>query len=201
MRASWTKGRSICLGLLLLALGCADGGVGGTGISTIQGNVVGGGEGIVVREIVTGAQGETDETGSFRFEGPIAGETTIQFFPQNDSTPKTTELFVPSRSEVTLSNVRFTNGTAEAERIEVNVRGFLASDASCDQGVGSFEFRDEDGLVFLVLVNPETDITRDLSCEDLLTGFQIRLIGTEKDLDITADRIIVLTTVRAESAE
>ena len=184
------------LALLLSLFACADGGVGGTGISSVQGNVM---EvepqqasalgGIVVREPTTGEEDTTTEAGEFRLVGRFPVEMTLLFFPPSAQEPATVGLTVPHGSELTLENVRVEDVAAVPERIRaVLPPGEVLSDANCEEAGGSFEL-DLDGLIFEVLIDSHTTILAGRTCADLTGGSLVKVDGVQDGLTITATTI------------
>jgi hypothetical protein len=185
---------------LLSLFACADGGVGGTGISSVQGNVL---EvepqqgsalgGIVVRELTTGQEDTTTEKGEFRLVGRFPVEMTLLFFPPSAQEPATVGLTVPPGSELTLENVRVEDATAVPERIRaVLPLGEVLSDANCEEAGGSFELELDD-LVFEVLIDSHTDILAGRTCaRDLTGGTLVKVDGVQDGLTITATKIDIV---------
>jgi hypothetical protein len=208
--------------LLILALSaCAvsDGGVGGTGIATVRGNVLDpaivaataqnpgigdtGGSGasaagFVVQVQDTDIQDVTDEAGVFKLEGLFSGDVTLEFRREDMPEPAMVPLFVPSGSEVTLTNIEILDGTAAPEQIRVErLIGGIVADAVCEGTNGSFLFQDDSGLEFTVSVDAETAIQRQtstepLQCSDLKQGSRVKIRGLQSDRRITAREIRVL---------
>jgi hypothetical protein len=181
---------------LLSLFACADGGVGGTGISSVQGNVM---EvepqqgsalgGIVVRELTTGQEDTTTEEGEFRLVGRFPVEMTLLFFPPSAQEPAMVGLTVPHGSELTLENVRVEDATAVPERIRVALPpGEVLSDANCEEVGGSFELELDD-LVFEVLIDSRTTIVAGRTCADLTGGSLVKVGGVQDGLTITATTI------------
>jgi hypothetical protein len=186
----------IALACALTLFACADGGVGGTGISSVQGNVMEVAPedgsalgGIVVREPTTGQEDTTTESGQFRLVGRFPVEMTLLFFPPSAQEPAAVGLTVPHGSEVTLENVRVADATAAPERIRaVLPPGNLLSDATCTGVGGSFEL-DLDGLVFAIVIDSDTTISAGRTCADLTGGSLVKVDGVQDGLTITAATI------------
>lgn len=202
----------VALWLACSIASCAsDGGVGGTGISTLQGNVTLQAEfpkpsargvppvlqasplaGIVVREPGTGIEDETDEQGEFRLEGAFPAETTLEFFVPEATDPLCLEgLYVPLGATLTLEDVLLTGEGAAAEQIRVSMpAGTILADAVCTDGVGEFEL-EIDQLVFTILIGGNTSIgPNGRSCENLTAGSQVFVLsGTQQGLLIEAESI------------
>jgi hypothetical protein len=184
------------LACLLALFACADGGVGGTGISSVQGNVmevapedgsaVGG---IVVREPTTGQEDTTTESGQFRLVGRFPVEMTLLFFPPSAHEPALVGLTVPHGSELTLENVHVADATAAPERIRAALPpGNLLSNATCVGVDGSFEL-ELDGLVFEVVIDSQTTISAGRTCADLTGGSVVKVDGVQDGLTIAATTI------------
>lgn len=202
---------ALCIVLLILT-GCAsDGGVGGTGIATIRGNVldpeltslrqVGGAgasaAGIMVRVRNTTVADETDELGFFELSGAIAGEITIDFLRDNHPVAAAEGVIVPVDAEITLKDVTLTDSVAEPEEIELdNVIAIVVAAPVCNEdGSGSFMLRDEGGLTFALALTPATVITDtrgDLTCADVTEESEVKFRGVQESGSIIATDVRVL---------
>jgi hypothetical protein len=205
MRPHWLFRGTVLL-LLASLLGCgADGGVGGTGISAISGNVTLGPiaaiedpndlEGIVVGIGGTTVNTETDRLGRFDLVGEFDGNVTVEFTERN-GTVNRMAVDVPSGGELQLRNVRLSQGEARAERVEVDFEAAVTAPAVCDGPQGSLEVSDKDARNFFgVLVDAATryessrGCPEEPSCEDLLATRTLRLLGTQRGGIVEAQRI------------
>jgi len=190
----------IGIAFLVSLSACADGGVGGTGISTVQGNVLqvemnepGLLAGVTVREPVTGLEDTTDEDGQFVLVGRFPVEATLLFFPPGVEEPARMDVTVTQGSEVTLKNVHIREQTATPESIVVSLGGVVSADADCEEAGGSFGL-EVDGLAFIVVLDAETEFVN-RPCTELVTGARIRLKGLQQGLVITAEQIRIVEGV------
>lgn len=208
---------AIVVALGMFACAASDGGVGGTGIATVQGNVVApvfiGSEkrsllrserigvslaGFVVRVQSTNIEDVTDDNGLFIVEGLFSGDITLEFWRDDLPMVATVPLFVSVGSEVTLTNVEIIDGAAAAEEIRVErLVGDVVGDAICDVEAGSFGLEDEGGLVFTVAIDADTMIRRQssgdpLACHDLTPGSWVKIRGLQQDRHIIAVEIRIL---------
>lgn len=196
-------------------LGCAidDGGVGGTGISVIEGNVANGGAalisvsvaedrgGIAVRVRGTPVETLTAADGFFRLEGEFSGFTTLEFV-EPDATVNSMDLDVPAGGDVTLVNVRFdrVHRLAFSERIDVDFEAIAVEDAQCDGAAGLLRVTDRSGAAnpFLLRITASTKLEEDdqptaaPGCTDLTDGRILRVRGTLIESEVVADRIRLL---------
>jgi hypothetical protein len=204
------------LALLLGAAACAttDGGVGGTGIATVRGNVLdpdlqplappqnadGGAAsaaGITVSVRNADVRDVTDEAGTFHLEGFIAGEITLDFAREDRPVTATMRVLVPVESEVIIDNIELLGEVAAPEVIRVeNLAGDIVGEASCDDEGGSFVLRDRGGMDLTILLTPETKILHStgasLSCADLSENSgTTKVRGSQRDLQIVADEVQV----------
>jgi hypothetical protein len=208
---------------MLALAGCAtsDGGVGGTGIATVRGNVLdpeltpvtlqqvaGNGAsaaGITVQVRGTSVTDETDEAGVFELSGAIAGEITIDFMRDNHPVAVTEHVIVPVDAEITLKDIALLDSVAAPEVIEVdNVIATVVDAPICNaDGSGSFMLRDEGGLTFAVEVTPETVITDTrgaLDCADVTEESEVKFRGVQADGNISASDLRVLKLGRPSLA-
>lgn len=201
------------LGALCLVLsvsGCAtDGGVGGTGISTVQGNVVIEADqsatvrrdrppvlqdslaGIIVREPMTGIEDETDENGDFRLEGAFPLEPELEFQPPGAGRAAILEgLVVPLGSTLILENVRISDDRALPDTVRVSMpEGRVVSDALCREDGGDFDLEVE-GVVFTVRMDETTSIENNRTCQNLGSGTTVLILaGKQQGLTILAERL------------
>lgn len=204
----------VCAALLALsACATSDGGVGGTGIATVRGNVldpelvpvtlqpVGGNgasaAGIVVRVRDTSVTDETDELGYFELSGAIAGEITIDFVRDNHPVAAAERVIVPVDAEITLKDITLLDSVATADVIEIdNVIAIVVAPPICDpDGGGTFMLRDDGGLTFAIDVTPDTVITDtrgELACTDVTEESEVKFRGVQEDGTITASDLRVL---------
>lgn len=185
--------------LFLSVIGCSDGGVGGTGISTVQGNVrhveldgQAALAGIVVREPASGAEDVTSDTGAFRVVGRFPTEMTLLFYPPSVGQPAAVGLTVPAGAEVTLENIRLEGQLASPERVyAVLPPGKIGDRPECTDNGGSFDL-DLEGLLLTVLIDQSTVITGNRSCNSLSPGTLVKVRGLQEDHSITATEITVV---------
>ena len=219
-RNSWCLGLGVAI-LLLGSAGCGgltDGGVGGTGIATVRGNVLdpdltavnrlaagndGGGASaanITVRVQDTDVSDITDEAGVFELTGAIAGDITLEFSREDRPVAATLRLVVPADAEVTLQNVELVDDTAEPEQILIRTRtvttGQIVGAAACEGNEGSFVLRDDEQVEYTVLITAETVIRLEsgaaLTCEDLSErSRRTQVRGLQDGHEITAEDIRV----------
>lgn len=212
----------LALSVLATLNGCAtsDGGVGGTGIATVRGNVldpevtatalqpIGGNgasaAGITVSVRDTAVTDETDEFGFFELSGEIAGEITIDFARDNHPVAAAERVIVPVDAEITLRDVALLDSVAAPEAIEVdNVIATVVATPVCNEdATGSFLLRDEGGLAFAVNVDADTaisDIRGPLTCADVTEQSQIKFRGEQDGGSITATDIRVLKVGRPQA--
>jgi hypothetical protein len=217
-REYWRRASFVLLVLCLGAAGCAssDGGVGGTGIATVRGNVLdpdlpsptaelkttdGGAASaanILVRVRNTTVEDLTDDNGDFVLKGMISGDITVEF-SRDDRPQATVEVFVPVNSEIILENVELVDETATPEMIRVeNLTGTIVGEASCQEDGGSFRLRDEGGLEFGVVLTADTQINlasnppQPLTCSDLSEDSgETKLRGVQVAGQITAEDVRV----------
>lgn len=204
------------LSAIVIALaGCAtsDGGVGGTGIATVRGNVldpellpvsrlqVGGlgasAAGIMVQVRGTSVSDETDELGFFELSGAIAGEITIDFVRDNHPVAVAERVIVPVDAEITLKDVALIDTVAAPESIELdNVIAIVTDPPSCNpDDTGSFSLRDDGGLSFTVQVTPDTVITDtrgDIACDEVTEESEVKFRGVQEDGSMIASDLRVL---------
>lgn len=195
-----------------VAVGCgADGGVGGTGISSLSGNVAleEGASAAVTRRsdlegITVAIQGtdlvtSTDGNGYFEIEGMFEGPVTVEFI-ERDGTVNMLPVSVPSGSAMALRNVRFSQGQASAERIDVIFEANVTRDAQCDGASGSVEVTDpRSSQRYLVRVDAATvyesrasSCPDGPSCEDLTLQRTLKISGHQSGAIIEAERISLL---------
>lgn len=201
----------VWLGILALAgiFGCgADGGVGGTGISSLTGNVtlqtgpdfvatrsttVGG---IIVAIRGTDLSTMTDSAGYFEIHGSFEGSVTVEF-TELDGTVSMLPVSVPSGSTVALRNIRFNQGLASAERIDVLFEGNVTGDAICMGGSGVAEVAEpRSGQTFVVRVNSLTryesrspSCPEQPACEDIRPQRTLKISGRQNGDLIDAEMI------------
>lgn len=212
MRFSKTLGiRWIVLLTLALTAGCgADGGVGGTGISTLTGNVTLAAstaarasvdvEGIAVGIRGTNLRTVTDRTGEFDLEGLFDGDVTVEF-TELDGTINQLSVDVPSAGTVSLQNVRFERGAATAERVDVDFEAIVVQDADCQEAGSTVLVSDRNRrrTYDVLLDDPsyESDSVRcDIEapqCSDLLSRRILRIFGTQTNGPIHASRVRLIS--------
>lgn len=199
----------------LLGAGCAgtDGGVGGTGIATVRGNVLdpdldrpalpqadGGGAsaaGITVSVRNSELRDVTDEAGTFEIEGWIAGEIILDFTRQDLPVAAAMRVLVPVESEVILDNIELLGQVATPEQIRVeNLAGDIVGQARCRAEGGSFLLRDRGGMEVTVVLTAETKILHStgapLTCSHLSgSSGTTKVRGSQRDFQIVADEVQV----------
>jgi hypothetical protein len=204
--------------LVLLALigGCAEGGVSGTGISAVSGNVVQVSDDAalaalpfpirVTVEQLPSASAVTDAAGAFTLRGAFSGAITLQFSNAADGAAiGPLALEVPAGSSTVLENIEIRLAAPPADRVrprairQLDVFGRLdMADCGAD-GSGTLLVID-DGRPprqFLARLTTETVIARPdgtlLTCADLQDGRHppVLVEGLLRD----ADRTIVATRV------
>jgi hypothetical protein len=199
--------RSLLAALVLASLlGCgADGGVGGTGISAISGNVTleegtGTGGRTDVEGIAVGIRGtslstSTNRLGWFELSGEFDGHVTVEF-TERDGTINQIGVEVPSGGELSLRNIRLAQGQALAERIDVDFEAVVVAHAVCDGPLGTLEVSDRNSRnAFPVLVNGATryessrGCPEEPTCADLLFQRTLRVSGAQGNGVIQADRV------------
>ena len=196
--------------------GCAtDGGVGGTGISVIDGNVASGSAvgvtaaaqvvpapaGIIVRLRGTDVETVTGADGGFRLEGDFSGLATVDFIAA-DHLANSLQLVVPAGGQVTLVNVRFDtpHQLALADAIQVDFEAVALANAACDGSQGTLQVRDRSDRanVFAVQLTAATKIEADdmpgatVLCSDIGDGQPLRIRGTDIGDTILAVRVRLL---------
>jgi hypothetical protein len=211
------KGRLALLALCVLlgtVASCAtsDGGVGGTGIATVRGNVldpelvhnlqnVGGNgasaAGIVVRVRDTSVSDETDDLGFFELAGEIAGEITIDFVRDDHPIAATQPVVVPVDAEVTLKDITLLDDVAAPDVIELdNVIATVIAPPRCEpDGSGSFLLRDDGGFTFAVTITVDTVLTDTrgtIACAEVTEESQVKFRGFQENAEVTASDLRVL---------
>jgi hypothetical protein len=195
------------LGLLtscLFALGCADGGVGGTGIgasATLQGNVedvvangaAAGSSGVWVAVQGTDVSDVTDRDGNFFLTGPIAGDRVLEFRERASEPLIQMNVTVLSGAVTTLKDVHFIRSSLRAaaeETLVNNVQLVVEQSATCSGSSGSLTAHptSQADWTLTVLIDPETVIRRvsgssstPITCGDLTTGSEINVRGLLTD--------------------
>lgn len=195
-----TRLRYACLCLLVLMLGCADGGPVGTGISSlsgISGNVVsvdaangGGGAVAGVRVSIDEAPGletVTDAGGNFELSGNFAGAVTLRF--RTGGITATEQVDVPDDSNVVLQDIVVRRGTVQIET--VRVLGFFGQVAlvDCDARLLLVNDRRAVPNQFLVRITEDTVLIRGdgraLRCTDIDAGNSVAVEGAVRFVDRT----------------
>lgn len=208
MKLAKLRWMALCIAVLVCGCG-VDGGVGGTGISTITGNVSIGGagaetntpsalEGIGVGIRGTGIRTSTDDRGAFELVGEFDGEVSLRFTERDGTVDDMPGVDVPSGGTVALLNVRFSRGRATPERIEVDFEATIAQNAVCDAGAPTVVVLDRNQRnTYAVLLDGAaysidqgrcpSDTTP--ACTELLAGRTVRISGTQANGAIHADRV------------
>ncbi|MBI1813617.1 MAG: hypothetical protein HYR72_01430 [Deltaproteobacteria bacterium] len=199
-------------------LGCADGGVGGSGISgsaTVQGNiqdiVVGGtsagdaGQASGFGGVWVGIQGTdvadtTAADGSFLLVGPIAGDRVLEFRAPDTTAPSTLNLTVLDGAITTLRDLHIIRGRVTSDEVRVtNVELQLDDDSECSEEGGTFQahLTSHGNWTLAVVIQSDTEIHRvsgtsqtPLACSDLTTGADVNIRGV-----LTAPREITAMVV------
>jgi hypothetical protein len=209
----WLIGLAACCHVL----GCADGGVGGSGISgsaTVQGNiqdiVVGGtsagdaGQASGFGGVWVGIQGTdvadtTAADGSFLLVGPIAGDRVLEFRSAT-AAPSTLNLTVLDGAITTLHDLHIIRGRVTPDEVRVNnVELRLDDDSECAAEGGTFQghLTSHPDWTLTVVIQPDTVIERSpmaespLTCSDLTTGADVNIRGV-----LTAPREITAIAVK-----
>jgi hypothetical protein len=209
MKERRTRGVALLLVTLLCACG-SDGGVGGTGISTISGNVAIGGaavtrtsadlEGITIGLRGTNLRTVTDTHGDFELEGEFDGEVTVEF-TERDGTVNMLPLDVPLGGIVSLRNVRFARGAAMPDSIDLDFEATVVIDAVCDENAGMVQVADRGARpnAFTVDVTGamyDSDAgcaIADPQCTDLLSRRVVRIVGNPLAGEIHASRVRLIS--------
>jgi hypothetical protein len=197
----WLIGLAACVHVS----GCADGGVGGSGISgsaTVQGNiqdiVVGGtsagdaGQASAFGGVWVGIQGTdvadtTAADGSFLLVGAIAGDRVLEFRPADATAPSTLNLTVLDGAITTLHDLHIIRGRVTPDEVRVNnVELQLDDDSECSAEGGTFQahLTSHSNWTLTVVIQPDTVIQRvsgtsqtQLACSDLTTGADVNIRG------------------------
>jgi hypothetical protein len=210
--------RAVCVALLLAVIaGCAaEGGVSGTGVSAVSGNVVQVSEDSSLAELpfpirvtveqLPSASAVTDAAGAFTLRGAFSGAVTLQFSNAADGAPiGPLALEVPAGSSTVLENIEIRLAAPPADRVrprairQLDVFGRLDMVECNADGSGTLLVID-DGRPprqFLARLTAETEIVRPdgraLSCAELRDGRRppVLVEGLLRD----ADRTILATRV------
>lgn len=201
-----------CLTPLLLH-GCADGGVGGTGISSVvQGNVVnltipeglkttaaaGGGGSIAGVRVTVLENAEisdvTDSDGTFMLEGVFPELATIEFRRGTDP-PKQTRIFVMAESSINMVDVDLsgTSASPNVESIGFDFDGAILEAVDCTTTGGALRVRDKAGAPFEVSFDNGAIQNRP-GCDALCIGSELGLIGEQSETGLVASNIRVIRT-------
>jgi hypothetical protein len=204
--------------LVTLAACASDGGVGGTGIATVRGNVIdpeltavvqdaqlaglgASAAGITVRVRGTAVADETDAGGFFELSGAIAGEITLEFTRDDRPVATAAPVFVPVDAEVTLKDVALLGDVAQPDVVELdNVIAIVVEPPSCNpDGSGTFRLRDDGELEFAMHVTPDTVITNsrgEIGCADVTERSELKFRGVQEDGTIVATDVRVIRESR-----
>lgn len=208
--------RAACLVLLAALIGCAEGGVSGTGISAVSGNVVQVSETAslealpfpirVTVEELPSASAVTDAAGAFTLRGAFSGPVTLQFSNAADGAPiGPLALEIPAGSSTVLENIEIRLAAPLADRVrprairQLDVFGRLDLVECAADGSGTLLVSD-DGRPprqFLARLTSETAIARadgtPITCAALNDGRHppVLVEGLLRD----ADRTIIATRV------
>jgi hypothetical protein len=205
----------------LVAVGCAssEGGVTGTGITAISGNIVlvsnqaaPDGSGALPFPIrvsiaeVPGIDSTTDADGTFQLSGDFSGSLTLQFANANDGTSLgPLALEIPVGSQTVLENIEIHTDASPADRVQpAAVRQFdvvgrvdMIECSGDGSGVALITDGNRPGRQLLVNLTPDTDIeTRDgtaLACGDLTKGAVVGAEGfvRREDQTLVASVVVV----------
>jgi hypothetical protein len=212
--------RLISLLACTVLVGCgaaSEGGVTGTGISAISGNVAAVTEEITAQLGVTlpfpirvavaglpGLEGITDTEGAFQLAGRFSGEITLLFTNADDGTeigPLVLE--VPAGSQTVLENIEIRTAAPLSERVRPQaVRQFdvfgRADLVECEGDGSGTVLLTDDGRPprqFMISLTVDTEIVdragAPLVCEDIAVGAALRIEG----LLLRRDQILVALTV------
>jgi hypothetical protein len=210
--------------LLLLAAiaGCAEGGVTGTGIASVSGNIVQISDMAAVTaalpfavrvtvEQQPSATATTDADGTFTVRGGFSGAVTLQFSNADDGSPiGPLSLEVPVGSSTVLENIEIRTGAPLAERVrpravrQLDVFGRLDMIECADDGTGTVLVSDagRPSRQFLATLTADTIIHgrngASLTCAQLraLHRPEVRVEGLVR----LADQTIVATFVMVTDA-
>jgi hypothetical protein len=197
----------------------ADGGVSGTGISAVTGNVaevIGTAEGIEgIRVAVAGTDVETrtDAAGLFTLTGELAGPITLVFERESDGLRARADVRVPAGGTLRLDDLTLDARaeTAKPERQAIAFEGEIVI-ADCAAGrLVVVSRRDRNGAEFVVLLagaflhDPQG---APVACADLSAGEIVVVAGRvleddsigEADLEVAARRPEPSATPRATAA-
>ena len=202
--------RLVSLLACALLAGCAsEGGVTGSGISSVSGNVIQVSEDaaaalpfpirVTVAELPS-ATAVTDAAGAFALSGDFSGAITLEFVNAADGTAiGPLALEVPAGSSTVLENIEIRLAAPPPQRVrprairQLDVFGTLDL-AECDAAGGGVLLVRDDGRParqFLITLTPETAIARrdgaPLACADLLGGRrpQVQVEGLLRAADLT----------------
>lgn len=203
----------------VVVVGCAssEGGVTGTGVSAISGNIVSVSDHAAPDESsalpfpirvsiaeVPGIDSTTDADGTFQLSGDFSGSLTLQFANAIDGTSiGPLALEVPVGSQTVLENIEIHTDAPLAERVRPTAVRQFAVVGRVDMiecaADGSAEALVSDGgrprRQLLVTLTADTELeTRDgtaLACADLTTGATVRVEGFVRD-DQTLVALVVV---------
>ncbi len=126
----------------------------------------------------------TDETGFFRIEGQFEGSPDVEFLDENDggNLLATLNLNVFPNARIDLGGIRLVNQAVTFEDdIRVSfVADILENNCTIRSGTLKVLAMNGDSVEVVVQVLNTTDIVRngeDITCDDLITGFDIRIDG------------------------
>jgi hypothetical protein len=134
----------------------------------------------------------TDTHGDYQLEGEFDGDVTVDF-EERDGTLNMLPVEVPSGGTVGLRNVRFSQGLATPEQIDVRFEGFAVDDATCDADGGMVEVSDSRNT--FVVNFADTALESDdgcpatPQCSDVLHEFRLRVSGIQGEDGILANRV------------
>jgi len=198
-----SRSRVVTVVLLLVWAGCAaDGGQRGTGVSSLEGNVIAiqsdasmtaapatalGGIAATVEG--TDLRAETDAEGQFALRGAFGGETALRFERQADGVAARLSVNAPAGGTTTLRDVTLQSSTGEASpaAIYVDFEGRVvgldcASDRlTCVSAEGPEDDEDDAYVVVLTDSSLHDDEGRVLTCADFAVGDRMRVEGAYAD--------------------
>lgn len=183
----------------------SDGGVSGTGISAVTGNVaaITGDDGVVAGISVTIAGtdlvAETDAGGFFSVSGEFDGPVTLVFARPADGLSVQVDVQVPAGGNLELADIVLDGASGEArpERREVSFRGRIdAVDCPGDRlfVVSRFESA---RLVFTIRLDRmilRGTADRPIGCDDLRAGMDVVVTGIVQDDESIADGEVEVTS-------
>jgi hypothetical protein len=180
------------------------GGVTGSGLSLVRGNVSEVGPslqanasaatelaGIRVTLVSSNLEDVTDDGGSFTLQGSFGGTVTIMF-AAGDTTLALLEVDVPTAGTVDLIDVRLVNGAASPGQETVDFEAFVTRIDCAGQEVEVVSVFDTGGLPFVVDLGSSVLVEDDdpLACSSLDVGDRVRVSGSLEPDALVVDAIV-----------